>query len=74
MSWKRTIKEIVMSNLGFEFEVQEIRLHPVDIRSSYVWQGGKRNVQDMYFQEESVSVEGIGEGSVDSMEESDCQS
>lgn len=31
------IKEIVMSNLGFEFEVLEIGLYFVDIRKSYDW-------------------------------------
>lgn len=54
------IKEIVMSNLGFEFEVPEIGLHPVDIRKSHDWQGGERNEQGACFQEQSVSVDGRG--------------
>lgn len=36
-SWERKIIETIVSNLGFEFEVPEIRLYPVDIRSSYDW-------------------------------------
>lgn len=63
-----------MSHRGFEFEVPEIRLYPVDIRSNYDWWGRGRGMYKTYFQEESVPVDGRGEGSVGSMEESNGQS
>lgn len=62
-----------MSNLVFEFEVPEIRVYPVHISSSYDEQRGKRNGQDIC-KEESVPVNGRGEGSADSMEEGSGQS